>query len=637
MTSSQRLHLLPASFSDADEAHIQHTVYSTWKVEKQSNCVEFGTQANTKQFDNSSQTRELISVEIQTDTAVPDMKRASMELEHKTTSARWEQFFANVVPAMEQALSEIDETTLQASFESFQTQALLDEHDSVQQVAAVQEPIYQATQQQYQNQMHRNVNNASMSTHSHSLDIKQPMHESEFDGGCHGCTDMCWNANGTVIAAAHGELNHVGWCSHAASVRVWNVSGGSSMKTRPPDVQYGVTSCVMSLAFHPKNPSILAAGLFNGEVRVWDMTNDEEPLIAASTVDDFMHREPVCSVTWTHNTNTHEIELVTAGNDGKILFWKLHSQLRYPQQGYVVAPIRMYQGQGTRPNRHSVIGAASCAVSSIDPSNIVIGTEAGGVLKGVARTQSSSKRFQQNNVVTDGEFKWTIDAQKIVQNSVAASRFHVKRAIEKYARVNQVGVIDLEHVFAARPDWKQLYPVASNFAYDAHQGPTYAVKFSPSQRNLFLTGSTDGTIRLYHTLSRAPVLHIECGGAGTITAVAQSVPSAGIDAATRESRAVMAIDWSPARPSVFAVADSHGQMHVYDLTKSPRDPVVSVDASSSAAPIRSIQFSPIDGGLVATADASGAVSVWKLSARLSEIQPLDASTMRTHSAVEHVS
>lgn len=38
------------------------------------------------------------------------------------------------------------------------------------------------------------------------------------------------------------------------------------------------------------------------------------------------------------------------------------------------------------------------------------------------------------------------------------------------------------------------------FAYSPHTGPIHATAYCPTHRNLFLTSSNDGTVRLYSTL-----------------------------------------------------------------------------------------------------------------------------------------
>lgn len=52
----------------------------------------------------------------------------------------------------------------------------------------------------------------------------------------------------------------------------------------------------MCLAFHPRYTHILAAGGFNGEVFLFDLSTDSE--IAHSSVDEYFHREAITSILW---------------------------------------------------------------------------------------------------------------------------------------------------------------------------------------------------------------------------------------------------------------------------------------------------------------------------------------------------
>ena len=49
----------------------------------------------------------------------------------------------------------------------------------------------------------------------------------------------------------------------------------------------------MSLQFHPTKPSILAGGNFNGEIFLWDLSREDDPLISSSTIDDYFHTEAI--------------------------------------------------------------------------------------------------------------------------------------------------------------------------------------------------------------------------------------------------------------------------------------------------------------------------------------------------------
>lgn len=61
----------------------------------------------------------------------------------------------------------------------------------------------------------------------------------------------------------------------------------------------------MCVAYHPKNPSLVAAGSFNGEVFVWD-TEPEEYKFYSSGIGDYFHREPVTKVAWVYDVQAAE-------------------------------------------------------------------------------------------------------------------------------------------------------------------------------------------------------------------------------------------------------------------------------------------------------------------------------------------
>ena len=52
------------------------------------------------------------------------------------------------------------------------------------------------------------------------------------------------------------------------------------------DLAIEVPCSLMCVAFHPELPTLIAGGLFNGEIRVWDIANAgsdaEEPMIMSS-------------------------------------------------------------------------------------------------------------------------------------------------------------------------------------------------------------------------------------------------------------------------------------------------------------------------------------------------------------------
>ena len=103
------------------------------------------------------------------------------------------------------------------------------------------------------------------------------------------CTDISWTVTGSGIAVAYGRHDISGWCNYPGAVCIWNIFSRTFNAT-DPEVVLDHHCCIMSVQCHPENPSIVAAGSFNGEVIVWDLTDTEAGPYAISNIDEFGHK-----------------------------------------------------------------------------------------------------------------------------------------------------------------------------------------------------------------------------------------------------------------------------------------------------------------------------------------------------------
>ncbi|GFR87636.1 WD repeat-containing protein 34, partial [Elysia marginata] len=71
----------------------------------------------------------------------------------------------------------------------------------------------------------------------------------------------------------------------------WNLDR-RSVKEDKPDTIIDSPCCVMCLEFHPVNPAWIAGGNFNGEVILWDLSQNDDLVLASSGIGDDAHREP---------------------------------------------------------------------------------------------------------------------------------------------------------------------------------------------------------------------------------------------------------------------------------------------------------------------------------------------------------
>lgn len=150
------------------------------------------------------------------------------------------------------------------------------------------------------------------------------------------CTSLDWNCTGNMIVATYGRNDLTGWCDIPGAMCSWNLSS-RSLDTFNPDVVLDHSSSLTKVCCHPIRPSLVAAGSFNGEVIIWDLSNIEQSL-AASPITEYSHKEPVTDLKWVYNPSGQSDDwlLLSIGADGKVLFWSLDNKLRFPVKGFLM-------------------------------------------------------------------------------------------------------------------------------------------------------------------------------------------------------------------------------------------------------------------------------------------------------------
>jgi len=334
-----------------------------------------------------------------------------------------------------------------------------------------------------------------------------------------------------------------------------------------------------------------------------------------------------------HNVADNYV-LASVGADGKLLVWTPANALKQPAQGFLLSAaffkLQDKDGDGQITQEEVLLaqqaaqtatleGGAAISFNAEDPTTFVIGLEAGQVFKG--SLLANELRSAPAVVREVGELPWSLDAASLLCRVPQGVYTRLKQRIERDASIARDKEVSAAHVFAAKPEPRELFASPLSFAYTAHAGPVYAARFSPFHRNVFLSASTDGAIRLYNQLQPAPFHTIDAGGGTPILAAA----------------------WSPARPLVFAAGSADGSLHIFDLKKSKGRPQVTLSVTTDRTAVTSVGFNPKSADLLATADAQGFVKIWRLSTFLSEpaaheLETLDAMAsagMAANDANEH--
>ena len=481
-------------------------------------------------------------------------------------------------------------------------------------------------------QLHRNLTTRAFDTHDVAWDEQHDqvscLHSLRHQGALanlspEACTSVAWNAPGTVVAAAYGALDKNDWQRCPSMLCTWSLFR-RNLDPAKADVAIELPDCLTCLAFHPTDPALLAGGAFNGDVLLWRIGEKGDPLIGKSVLTNYTHHEPVQQLQWTRDPTRScgagsGYILASVSADGKMLLWSDANKLRTPLQGFLLSSslFNMTDKDGDgQISREEVLaaqhaaqtadleGGAALSFSSEDPTSFVVGLEAGQLYKGsllANELRSASAVCREHS-----ELPWSVGAASLLTRVPQSTYHRLKTKVEKDAVLARAREVSAAHVFDAAPPPRELYASPLTFSYAAHAGPIYAACFSPFHRNVFLSGSTDTSIRLYNQLQPQP-FHV-------------TEPSA---------TPIMAAAWSPARPLVFAAAAASGELFVYDLKRAKGKPEVTLKVTSNKTAVTACAFNPKSPELLATADAQGFIKIWRLSTFLSEptgreLETLDA-------------
>ncbi|XP_065071936.1 cytoplasmic dynein 2 intermediate chain 2-like isoform X2 [Rhopilema esculentum] len=372
-------------------------------------------------------------------------------------------------------------------------------------------------------------------------------------------TSVSWNSRGSVIAAAYGRHDHESWCTHKSLLCTWNIDM-RNIDTEKGDKALEVDGCLMSIAFHPTNPPLIAGGTFNGEVVVWDLSQDDDNALVASSRQIELHQEPVTKVTWMKakgRLKSWTYEIMSISSDGKAFLWRYdqYGKKLKLERGFLVLAEKIPKSLVPSKIRSDAeMGVTCMSFAKDDPDIFVIGSEGGGL------------------------FKCYLDSEDVTSKGTAGTRVYLRSPV--------------------------------TLAYAPHIGPVYSVDCSPFHRNVFISCSMDTTVNIFSMLQIKPLYTIEPGAGYLLHAqwsqsrplvfflttengklliydlkVSQIKPTNVIDVSSTK-KAVYAIDLNPQRSKLIATGDADGCVSVWslndDLVTFDQKEVSSLDGMVSA-------------------------------------------------------
>jgi dynein intermediate chain 1 len=195
-------------------------------------------------------------------------------------------------------------------------------------------------------------------------------------------TAISWNA-------AHNDLFAVSFGSYDFTRQSTGVLCVYSLKNPSnPDYVYHTDAGVMTCDFNrTKAPSLLACGLYDGSVLVFDLGKkdqktlsfEREPIIQ-STIKTGKHMDPVWQVRWNDDTSGGNISFLSLASDGIMMQWTLTSNELQVEK---IMGFKLLADDNDM-DQTEIVGQAgtSCFAFSHDSDTLfVVGTEEGDIYK----------------------------------------------------------------------------------------------------------------------------------------------------------------------------------------------------------------------------------------------------------------
>jgi dynein intermediate chain 1 len=143
-------------------------------------------------------------------------------------------------------------------------------------------------------------------------------------------TSLCWNPR-------YPDMFVVGYGLYTFGKKksVGYICVCSLKNNKTPEMVLQTDGEVMSLDFHPHHPALLAVGLYDGVVMVFDIRNKTKQPIYQSSIKTKKHTDPVWQVKWNvsakSSADAHN-NFYSISSDGRVMNWILMKDKLEPEE-----------------------------------------------------------------------------------------------------------------------------------------------------------------------------------------------------------------------------------------------------------------------------------------------------------------
>ena len=420
-------------------------------------------------------------------------------------------------------------------------------------------------------------------------------------------SDLIWNKNGSVLAVSFFiEEGHIGPCPHNGNIiffKFENLSSfnheneGKILKSYSSKIELETNSCIKCIDSHPSISNIFIAGSFNGEIYYINLGNNDygKDLIEfSSVIDSSFYKECVISVKFIkYEDNIYYI--VSISEDGRILIWNPIDRFKYPVMGF---NLKFKIEKNTLP-----INPTYFINSPFDNFEYLIGTYDGNVYKSSFNKPNSESGSHQDYLFLEKNgVVWREKVRIFISNMKEKELSEMKSLIEKRCLDRGIINLDMEEFLKLRPDVNKIYKNALKMNFEKHFSYITSISENLFIKNLFITTSYDGSLRLYHGENR--------GNKYFYSQICENKDKDNFIYYTYST-------WSPYKPSLFIYGNSNREINFDIITsKNTVKNVLKMNSNGFNCSVVKIIYNPNENELnniIAVAYSDGIIELIQLS------------------------
>ncbi|XP_038068064.1 dynein intermediate chain 4, axonemal-like [Patiria miniata] len=334
-------------------------------------------------------------------------------------------------------------------------------------------------------------------------------------------SSMSWNKlNKDLLAIGYGQFGFTEQKGGLACC--WSLKNPEF-----PERVFHCESGVTAMDFSATNPNLLAIGMYNGMVAIYNVRGSNDTPVLDSYESHGKHSAPVWQLKWidkekggSSGEERGEL-LISVSTDGRVTQWQI-------RKGFECADLMK--------------------------------------LKRVAKASKKQKEGKETK------------SEGFISRQASGMCFDFNpKDLNIYLAGTEEG-----HIHKCSCSYNEQYLDS----YFGHTGPVYRIEWSPFLPDVFISASSDWSIRLWVQDRQKPVLNF-----------------------FSSTKAVMDVSWSPTSATVFGCVNE-GAVEIWDLSTNMLDPII-VNVPAPGVKLSCLKFA-LNSNCILVGDSDGQVSVYQL-------------------------